>query len=342
MPAYRADAAGITGPAVTVPTDLNPVVENYRTCEFLTVSKSGAPIAWPTVSSNNPDGTFTISTCIGLPQKAFNVRRNPQVALLFSDPTASGLTDTPQVLVKGTAVCPDEIVTSVLRFREGWRRILTRQPDSAMYSTRLMRPLMDFYYLRLLITITPTEIVPLRAVEAAQPLQVQAAAQPLQVPAVFEDVDDTFRAIAGRLPAYSSAVLCGFDHDGAPTMVRVRPVADASNRTLRMTLPPGFSIEAGQGGLLGHSHNDKLGKLRSFVATGTITRSGDDCILTPERDIAGAAPLGPVGVVKAIADMRRTARRYLERRGLDRPQVAWQDLTDLKADIKKFRRATAR
>ena len=115
--------------AVTVPEDLVAVVDAYRTCEFLTVNRSGLPIAWPTVCDRRPDGTFLISTSIGLPQKAFNVRRNPAVALLFSDPTASGLDGAPAVLVQGTASCPDEIVTSVLRARNLWLRILERQPS---------------------------------------------------------------------------------------------------------------------------------------------------------------------------------------------------------------------
>jgi hypothetical protein len=317
---------------VTIPDDLLPVIEDYRTCEFLTVSKSGAPIAWPTVSVNNPDGTFTISTSIGLPQKAFNVRRNPKVALLFSDPTASGVSGMPQLLVKGTAVCPDEVVTSVSRYREGWYRILTRQPDSAIYSSRPMRPLMDFYYMRLLITVTPTDVVRLPAVEGTQPLHV---------PAVQADAGDAFRAVADRLPAFTSAVLCGFDDRGVPCMIRTRPAADPASRTLRVTLPPEFSIAPGQGGILCHSHDEKLGKLRSFAATGAISTAGGTCVLTPERYIAGAVPLGPTGMIRAITDMRRASRRYLERRGLTRPRVAWDDLTALKADIKRDQRVAA-
>ncbi len=33
------------------------IVEQYRTCEFATLSKSGVPIAWPTVPLRRPDGT---------------------------------------------------------------------------------------------------------------------------------------------------------------------------------------------------------------------------------------------------------------------------------------------
>ncbi len=47
-------------PAVTIPDDLIPVVENYRTCELLTISGSGTPVAWPTISVVNPDGTLRV------------------------------------------------------------------------------------------------------------------------------------------------------------------------------------------------------------------------------------------------------------------------------------------
>ncbi len=47
-------------------------------------------------------------------------------------------------------------------------------------------------------------------------------------------------------------------------------------------------------------------------------------------------------MIRAIIDMRRAAGRYLARRGLARPRVAWDDLTALKADIKRDRRNTAR
>jgi hypothetical protein len=47
-----------------------------------------------------------------LTAKAFNVRRNPHVSLLFSDATGSGLTDPPMVLVQGDAAVSDQILTS--------------------------------------------------------------------------------------------------------------------------------------------------------------------------------------------------------------------------------------
>ena len=90
---------------VTTPEQAD-VISAYRTCEFATVSRSGTPIAWPVVTWQRPDGAFVLTTSIAFPQKAYNIRRTPQVALLFSDATASGLADPPQILVQGIAILP--------------------------------------------------------------------------------------------------------------------------------------------------------------------------------------------------------------------------------------------
>jgi len=44
-----------------------------------------------------------IAVSIAFPVKAYNARKHSQVSMLFSDPTGSGLTDPPAVLVQGDA-----------------------------------------------------------------------------------------------------------------------------------------------------------------------------------------------------------------------------------------------
>lgn len=82
------------------------------------------------------------------------------VSLLFSDPTASGLTDPPAALVQGVARAPDKVVTSIVGFEDKMRQVFQRQPASSMYSSNwLMRYLFDWYYMRLSIYITPRRIL---------------------------------------------------------------------------------------------------------------------------------------------------------------------------------------
>jgi hypothetical protein len=103
---------------------------------------------------------FTITTSIALAQKAFNVRRNPRVSLLFSDPTASGLDNPPAVLVQGDAKPTDEIETSVAGFEDELRGVYRLQPASHAYGNDpLTRYFKDWYFMRLVIHVTPRRIL---------------------------------------------------------------------------------------------------------------------------------------------------------------------------------------
>src|SRR5918911_3660632 len=108
--------------SASLPPELEGVFSEFRTCEMSTLAKDGSPITWPTLPFWRPtEGRFLITTSVGLPHKAFNVRRNPRVSLLFSNPTASGLTDPPAVLVQGDAEAPDEVAASVAGFEDELR-----------------------------------------------------------------------------------------------------------------------------------------------------------------------------------------------------------------------------
>ena len=90
--------------AISIPAEVEAVFREFRTCEFTTLARDGTPITWPMLPFWRPDtGQFMTTTSIGLPDKAFNIRRDPRVSLLFSDPTGSGLDNPPTVLVQGHA-----------------------------------------------------------------------------------------------------------------------------------------------------------------------------------------------------------------------------------------------
>ena len=67
------------------------VIDNYFTCEFTTLARDGSPVTWPVTPRLLEDGRFLLTTSIGLSQKAFNIRRNPKVSMLSSEPTGSGV-----------------------------------------------------------------------------------------------------------------------------------------------------------------------------------------------------------------------------------------------------------
>lgn len=148
------------GPAAALPPEVEAVFREFRTCELSTLARDGTPITWPTLPFWQPEqGRFLITTSIGLAQKALNVRRDGRVALLFSDPTASGLADPPAVLVQGDAEAPDEVQTGVRGSEALLRQVFLRQPAGRAYSGNpLARWLFDWYYLRLLIWVRPRRL----------------------------------------------------------------------------------------------------------------------------------------------------------------------------------------
>lgn len=147
--------------SLDLPAPVEEVLREFRTCELTTFAKGGSPVTWPVSALYQPSrARFLITTSIGLPEKALHVRRDPRVSLLYSDPTASGLTDPPAVLIQGDAEAPDEFVTATGEFEEMARMLFPRQPAARTYSAnRLTRRLFDWYYMRLAIRVTPRRIL---------------------------------------------------------------------------------------------------------------------------------------------------------------------------------------
>jgi len=302
-------------------TEQARVIAAYRTCEFATVTRRGTPLAWPVVTWQRPEGSFVLTTSIGLPQKAFNVRRTPDVAMLFSDATASGLTSPPQILVQGTASCPDEIFADVSVLPEYWTQLMQRQPSSKPPSFGLGRRLMDFYYLRLVITVTPATVNSRPAAHAEAPLVAPALPKSQRM--------SPFGQVATRLPEFRSGVLAAFDNAGRPTLLRVRPAANGSHQALLLNVPDDVDLRRGAASLLCHSHDEKLDSQNSFAVAGSLHQTGEGWSLSTDRYVPGPGTGGPLAMVKTVRAMRSNAERYLVRRGLERPAVQWAAIDEL-------------
>ena len=109
----------VAGERLNLPSEVEEVFGEFRTCEFSTLARDGTPITWPTVTLWQPqEGRFLLTTSIALAQKALNIRRDPRVSLLFSNPTASGLQNPPAVLVQGDALVEDDVRTSLSGFED--------------------------------------------------------------------------------------------------------------------------------------------------------------------------------------------------------------------------------
>ena len=148
-------------PALALPPDVAVVLRDFYTCEYTTVNRQGQAISWPSVPYfHEPDGQIIAAVSIAFPVKAYNARRHPQVSLLYSDPTGSGLTDPPAVLVQGEATVA-EVLDYPPRIIGLFKAVLHRQPDSARFGTnRIVRRLFVWYlFQRIALIVTPKRIL---------------------------------------------------------------------------------------------------------------------------------------------------------------------------------------
>ena len=321
-PQHRTDLA-----PVAALTDLADVLATYRTCELATTTKTGTAITWPAVCwFDQAAGELVLTTSIGLPRKALNIRRDPRVALLFSDPTGTGRTDLPQVLVQGTARCPDVIQTSPVGLEPYWRQLWRHQPGSAGYgASPLDRWIFDFYYMRLVMTVTP------RSVSTRPPLVRTAPPAALRPSRRGRSpYPEAVRGIAG----YADAVLATVAGDAAPVLRRVRPTADPATGGLRLQgADPADLTGVTSANLLLHRHDDRLAGLRQLGLVGTLDAGTDGVRLHPTRVLASTVPSNPLALAPTLRRLRRTAQRYLDRRGLDRPVIPWAEYRRIAADL---------
>jgi hypothetical protein len=138
-----------------------------------------------------------------------------------------------------------------------------------------------------------------------------------------------------HLSDFESVVLTGIDEEGYPYSVRNRPRVDPFERMLPVEIPLGTPVQPGPASLLCHRHDENLWKLKSFLVRGTLTREGGGWIFRPERFVPGAGIGGPIAMVRFVAGARKTARRYLEKRGMPRPRIPWDEINAIKAQIQE-------
>src|SRR5437588_2428646 len=102
-PESRDTTSSLRPVTASLPAEVQSVFERFITTELTTVDAAGQPITWPVTPYYSPGGPcIDVTTGLGYPKKANDARANPLVTLLFSDPTGSGLTETPMVLVQGS------------------------------------------------------------------------------------------------------------------------------------------------------------------------------------------------------------------------------------------------
>src|ERR687895_552363 len=121
-------------------------------------SRRGQPVTWPVTPYHHRDeGCVDITTGLGYPKKAHDARANPKVALLFSDPTGSGLENPPMVLVQGTAAVDDrDLDANRARYQ---RESAVKLPGAAkLQPPAPLQRFFNWYFTRIYVHVRPERV----------------------------------------------------------------------------------------------------------------------------------------------------------------------------------------
>src|ERR671923_213387 len=141
----------------TLPAEVQQVFNRFVTTEYTTIDRRGQPISWPVNPYYRPgDPCIDVTTGLGYPKKADDAVANPKVALLFSDPTGSGVENAPQVLVQGTARVDDRDLDAN---RERYaRESAEKLPATASMLPKPLHRLFGWYFTRIYVHIRPERV----------------------------------------------------------------------------------------------------------------------------------------------------------------------------------------
>jgi hypothetical protein len=321
----------------TLPPELQQAAERYLTTEFVTIDSAGRPIVWPVTPYYRPDdGCIDVTTGVGYPKKADDAARNPRVALLFSDPTGSGIADAPMVLVQGTARVHDEDLEANRRRYE--REMAEKLPAlHALAPTGPLKRLFSWYYDRIYLSVRPERVYvwahgrldeePTLYDARVEEVRSGHNEEPEEGHAPPEGGMDVWDPRLDRLGSEdTTGVLAFVGPDGFPFAVRVPVRADQAAHVVRIDADPvAAPIEPGPACLCAHSHAEDLTWQHSYQVRGDLAEEQGRFVLHPHRVVAGlqlpqsAFERYRVNVRK-ILRFRKTAReRTRERTGARAP-----------------------
>src|SRR5436305_12679145 len=231
----------------SLPHEVQAVFDRFITTELTTIDRRGQPITWPVTPYYSPGGPcIDLTTGLGYPKKANDARANPLVALLFSDPTGSGLIDPPTVLVQGSADVDD-------RDLEANRERYARESAEKLPGLGRLQPpdaikrLLSWYYTRIYIHVRPERVYVWRS-GSGEPELYDAHME--EVRSGHSEEPERFHAAPeGGATAWHprlqelgtvhrTAVISIVSPDGFPFAVRVPVRAEEPARLIRLQAPP--------------------------------------------------------------------------------------------------------
>lgn len=316
----------------TLPVDVQRTFERFLTTELTTVDSRGQPITWPVTPYYRPGADcIDVTTGLGFPKKARDAARNPKVALLFSDPTGSGIDRAPMVLVQGTAVVDDQDLDAN---RERYvRDAAAKSGKSSGVPPESVQRRFAWYFMRIYMHVRPERVYVWPDCDPArEPVLLDSHMEevrsghdeepdaPIASPEGGGGSWDSRIAELGKV--YDTAVLSVVAPDGFPFSVRVPVTADRRSRLVLIDADAvGAPLQPGLACITAHDHEADLAWRRNFHVRGDLVQRGDGWALVPHRLVGGfelppgGALTRTIGNFGKIRRFRRTAKRELRSRG---------------------------
>lgn len=282
----------------SLPDEIQQVFERFVTTEFTTIDGRGQPISWPVTPYYRAGARcIDVTTGLGYPKKAKDARANPKVALLFSDPTGSGLATPPQVLVQGTAEVDDrDLEANRLRYL---RESQAKLPAIAKLTPpKPVQRMFDWYYTRIYVHVRPERIYVWPDGDATrEPRLYDTHIEEVLSGHVEEPPGPLAPAEGGgslwdprmdELGArYPSAVLSLVAPDGFPFSVRVPISVERAARRVRVGEQVlGVPVHPGLACLTAHDHHPDFLWQRNFQVRGDLV-DDDGWSLVPHKVVGG-------------------------------------------------------
>jgi hypothetical protein len=267
------------------------------------------------------EGSIAVTTALGMPRKAEHARRNPRVALLFSDATGAGIERPSMVLVQGRAVVDDADLDAN---RQRYRDDTAAKPTGPAQAPPARGH--DWYFTRIYIHVEPERVYVWRDSDVGvQPhLYGEPSTADVAPPPALPWAAGADRRIAEIGSRYETAVLSMIGPDGFPLSIRLPMTADRRGRSIAIDFAPaGLELRPGAVCVTAHDHDPELHWTRNFQVRGNLVADEHGWVVEPQRAIDGFELPPTSSLVRAVANIRKirrfrkTAARERRRRAPD-------------------------
>jgi hypothetical protein len=318
----------------SLPQEVREAFEKFVTCEYVTIDSRQQPIAWP-VTPYYEDGApcVDVTTGIGYPKKALDAKRNPQVALLFSETTGSGIDSGINVLVQGTADIDDrDLVSNRERY---WRESGEKLPATKeMHPPKLLRSLFNWYYTRIYVHVRPERVFVWPKGDPTSPPEILDAHMDEVRSGHSEEPPEPLEPPSGGAVAwdprieeldrrYETAVVGWIAPDGFPLAARLPVSLDHDQRRIVLgASAAGLPLTAGRACVTAHRHSPDFTWQENFQVRGDLVETDGGWALVPRKLVGGfelpdesEAARYRRNLGKSIR-FYKTARRYRSSQGI--------------------------